>query len=152
MDVTQSILDYKLNAAFATDRVDDCHLSLHRQHLTGDVWCVATGPHGVAIRPLITGEMLLRIRAEPSVDRKRAPGSALPADQRWRRMNVDDDVLICFRLDGKTLEFKYVFADGVPFGGTWMELPSASPRSVLTRLREVTGRRGGQVAVGRERK
>jgi hypothetical protein len=139
MDESEFIVRHDLGAAVAKVHLEDCRLSFHEQRSTGDVWCLATGPLGTFALPLIPTEVLVRVRR----DRPAALGSVAQRPREryatWQHVAITDDLVLALRARGDALDVKYLFADGVPFGGGGTGLPTHPPRRSGRAGSHVTG-------------
>ena len=150
MDERGFIAHYDLGPAVATTDLGDCRLSFHEQRTSGDVWCITTGPRGTVALPFIQRQPFLQVLR----DRPAAPGGARGRARAryatWQHVRISDDLTVALRARGEALDFEYLFADGMPFGGGAAGLPTALRASPLERFQLWrSGRRGSFISYGR---
>jgi hypothetical protein len=138
---------HDLGPSIATARVADCQLSFHEQRPTADIWCLATGPHGTFALALLQRELVLRLLSDRPVVDERVARRAQDRYAKWGRVSIGKDVVLAFRARGDALDFGYLFADGMPFGGGTTGLPTARRATVIERIQmRLSGRRGAVVS------
>jgi hypothetical protein len=150
VDESELIDRHDLGPSIATARVADCRLSFHEQRPTADIWCLATGAHGTFALPLLQREPLLRLLSNRPVVDERVARRAQARYARWGHVGIGNDVVLAFRARGDALDFEYLFADGIPFGGGAAALPTARRATVIERIQmRLSGRRGARVSYAR---
>jgi hypothetical protein len=144
------IAHYDLGAPVATTDLGDCRLWFHAQQSSGDVWCLMTGPRGTLALPLIQREPFLQVLHDRPTARAGIPARAGERYATWQQVRISDDLTVALRARGDALEFGYLFADGVPFGGGGAGLPTARRASVLERVQLWrSGHRGSSISYSR---
>ena len=146
MDESQFIVRLDLGAAVATVQLGDCRLSFYEQRSTGDLWLLPTGPLGTLPMPLIPKEVLARAVRERPATQGAIAEQARERDAKWQRVAIGRDLVVALRARGAALDLKYLFADGVPFGGGSGGLPTARRAGLIVRAQMwLSGQRGGSV-------
>lgn len=140
------VLRHDLEDVIADVAVRDCRLAYRRQRVTGDLWCVVSGPRAVIAYEVIPAHVLQQVLAyrDPNdVLRLRARGRYA----KWQQVRISDDLIVAVRARGSHLEWHHLFGDGTPFGGGGSWLPTARKESMLERAQLwLSGHRGRGVA------
>lgn len=152
MDVNELIVRHNLGAAVAIVHFDDCRVSFHEQLGTGDVWYLAIGPLGTVAWPLIRKKVFLQVLGGWPAGQRSAHRRARERYAKWQCVTISNDLSVALRARGNALEFKYLFADGVPFGGRFVGLPTIRRASLIERAQMwLSGQRGRRVDYLRQR-
>jgi hypothetical protein len=150
VDERDHVLRNDLEDSIAEIAIWDCRLAFRRQRVSGDLWCVVSGPLGVIALPFVPSNILDQVRrrrdlSDPLAQRARGRYA------KWQQVGIDDDLIIAVRARARDLQWHYLFGDGTPFGGGGSWLPTARPAPLVERVQLwLSGRRGSNVGFLRD--